>query len=207
MLANEILVSLALKNNGNWDETFKDIKNKIHLEQRTTSEHYITLLDKIYPNTLKHSYKPPFVLFYDGDIELLNHLEKSCHICTLNTLDTKHQKELEHYINSDTNEIIFISNNISKSSQFIIKYAHKLGKKIICVDSCGLNQSCLPGIEKADLTLTEYPADYTRTADNILFSKRILRALAKTTKIIECKNSITTNTLISDILNLKTIFK
>lgn len=44
---------------------FNELKRKLLLN-------FITILDDIYPETLKKIANPPFVLFYKGDIDLIN---------------------------------------------------------------------------------------------------------------------------------------
>lgn len=65
--ARETLIALALKNNNSWDAIYKDIT-----EYAPVSEEYftkaktinaITMLDKEYPEELKSTYKPPFVIY------------------------------------------------------------------------------------------------------------------------------------------------
>ena len=76
---NEILVYFAIKYGGDWDKIYSAINKKEKVEQEDIKRtlvgcgEYITLLDKEYPYRLKTIYKPPFVLFYKGDINLLNY--------------------------------------------------------------------------------------------------------------------------------------
>ena len=75
----DILLYLCCKYEGNWVEIYKAIMNLekydevkcMEYKKRITSN-YITILDESYPNRLKNSICPPYVLFYKGDIDLLN---------------------------------------------------------------------------------------------------------------------------------------
>ena len=70
--AKELLVAVAVKNNGDWDKEYRFIKD----EQKPTREEIekfstladqaVTILDKDYPMTWKSSVKPPLILFYKG---------------------------------------------------------------------------------------------------------------------------------------------
>lgn len=80
----KILLFFALKYNGNWEAIYKalDRKETIDFNQLEDIEHkikckYITILNplSLYPQYLKSIYKPPFVLFYYGEISDLNY----CH--------------------------------------------------------------------------------------------------------------------------------
>lgn len=71
----EILISLALKYEGDWDKITEAIKAKEKLDEafieEASSTKAITLLDAEYPTALRQCYKPPIVLFYEGDISLM----------------------------------------------------------------------------------------------------------------------------------------
>jgi len=75
---DKVLLFFALKYNGNWDKIYDalDKKEKINQEELDVVEtkincKYLTIINPVYPNNLKNSYKPPFVLFYQGNINLL----------------------------------------------------------------------------------------------------------------------------------------
>jgi DNA processing protein len=75
---DKVLLYFALKYQGNWDKIYEalDKKEKIKAEDLATIENkinckYLTIINPLYPNKLKNSYKPPFILFYQGDINLL----------------------------------------------------------------------------------------------------------------------------------------
>lgn len=66
------LAAVAVKNNGDWNKEYSDIKNQ---EMPTDEEiekfshladQVVTILDKNYPESWKKSYRPPLVLFYKG---------------------------------------------------------------------------------------------------------------------------------------------
>lgn len=70
--AKELLVAVAVKNNGDRDKEYLCIKNK---EMWTDEEiekfshladQVVTILDEDYPMTWKSSVKPPLILFYKG---------------------------------------------------------------------------------------------------------------------------------------------
>ena len=76
---HEILVYLSIIYEGDWNKIYKSILdkepiNKEEVLNRTKGLNcnYVTLLDSNYPLCLKSIYKPPFVIFYKGDITLLD---------------------------------------------------------------------------------------------------------------------------------------
>ena len=79
MESKEILVYLSMKYDGNWDKIYDAIANKEELEEEEVlktlekvKSRYVILTDEEYPESLKQMYKPPFVLYYVGDISLLS---------------------------------------------------------------------------------------------------------------------------------------
>lgn len=74
--ARNILIFLNKKNNGNWDKMYRDIQNRANYPEDdidiAQNHHVTTLIDPDYPTKLKQSFKPPFCLFWEGDLSLLN---------------------------------------------------------------------------------------------------------------------------------------
>ena len=75
----ELLIYLALKYKGDWERIYSaiNLKEKIDFkylngELRKIKCKIVTLIDEEYPNQLKKIYQPPFVLFYYGDLSLLD---------------------------------------------------------------------------------------------------------------------------------------
>ena len=74
MKGREIVIALYLECNGDWDLMYKHIKERIlpdatasvtktaEFRNLCNSDNVITILDSNYPNELKASHKPPFVL-------------------------------------------------------------------------------------------------------------------------------------------------
>lgn len=67
--SREILLYLTLKYGNDWDKIYSVIRNKEDIDYKDAEKvcdeypgEYITLLDKEYPEILKHTYHPPFVL-------------------------------------------------------------------------------------------------------------------------------------------------
>ena len=79
MDGRKILLYLSLKYDGDWDKVFNAIidKENVPLEELSKVENriksnYLTIIDDNYPEYLKKTYKPPIVLYYYGDISLLD---------------------------------------------------------------------------------------------------------------------------------------
>jgi DNA processing protein len=71
MLSSKLLIHLAICHQGNYYAIKKALDNPCEIK------HYyyqkaITILDHHYPNCLKHLTQPPWVLFYEGNLDYLN---------------------------------------------------------------------------------------------------------------------------------------
>jgi predicted Rossmann fold nucleotide-binding protein DprA/Smf involved in DNA uptake len=78
MTGQEALVALALKYKGDWDKMVQGVKSHECFGSEADEKAvkavdcpYVTLIDKAYPESFKHCFRPPLVLFYRGDISLL----------------------------------------------------------------------------------------------------------------------------------------
>lgn len=79
-----VLLYFSLKYNETWDKIYQALESKEkitykELEDVTTriSSDFITILSPLYPNYLKNTHKPPFVIYYKGDISLLSKYTKT----------------------------------------------------------------------------------------------------------------------------------
>lgn len=80
MESQKILLALVIKNKGDWNKVYHALQAKEYDDlgeefvEETFNKYegkFITILDKEYPNNLKQTFKPPFVLFYEGNINTL----------------------------------------------------------------------------------------------------------------------------------------
>ena len=186
MKANEILVALTLKNNGNWEKVFDDIKNKkTDFDENVKNvDKYITMLDDEYPYYLKNIVKPPFVLFYQGDISLL----KNDNVAYLvkKELSVEQKSEIEYFVNNETNTIVVYGQ--TPSVMFTISEAKKAGLKVICVLGEGLDQVDPFIANTADLIITEFPRNVESVKTNEMFAQRLVAAFSHEVKVVEIEH-------------------
>lgn len=71
MLMREYLANLSYKYKGDWDQITKAIGRKEQVGNYDINEKYLTIVDKDYPDELKMLRFPPWVIYYEGNIELL----------------------------------------------------------------------------------------------------------------------------------------
>jgi hypothetical protein len=84
--AKEYLTLLAIQYKGNWDSISAAINNRekiiINKDFELMKLYYsdfrvVTIFEEEYPSILKQSYKAPFVLFYSGDLRLVDYAPRS----------------------------------------------------------------------------------------------------------------------------------
>ena len=81
----EIITYFAIKYEGDWDKIYEaahnheeeyteeDVKNAI----ASVKSKIVTIFDDEYPKQLIHTFKPPFVLFYYGDISIISNYKRN----------------------------------------------------------------------------------------------------------------------------------
>lgn len=218
----EILVYLSIIHNGDWNKIYKDILDKKPINKELIKDvlkdidsNYITLLDKNYPISLKSIFKPPFVLFYKGNIELLNSNNKK--IAVIGSREnTNYGKNMTQKICKDLiNENIIIVSGLAKGIDSI---AHQCcienSGKTIAVLGNALNVTYPKGnenlykrIEENGLIISEYPRNVMPDSFNFPQRNRIIAGLCEGVVVIEAKEkSGTMNTVSHALEDGKLIF-
>ncbi len=226
-MINSILLYLAIVDKGDWTAIYKDVLRKRYVNetQRNEAEEllkksngikYITLLDSDYPECLKYIFKPPFVLFYKGNIELLKSNNKKIAIIGSRNCSS-HGKEVTRRITKELveNNIIIIS-GLAKG---IDSEAHKTcienGGKTIAVLGNGVDvfypkeneQLYKDIIDKGGLIISEYPPNSTPNGEHFPVRNRIIAGLSDGVAVIEARRkSGTMNTVSHALENDKPVF-
>lgn len=193
MTGRNLLAALSIKYKGNFEKMLTAIKEKEKLSDeqvegylKTIKSKFITILDPEYPENLKKVYMPPLVLYYYGDISLLNSINNIVAVVGSrnNTLyGEKVTKVLTEALVSK-NRII-----ISGLAKGIDGIAHKTcidnkGKTIAILGS-GIdypypyeNKKLYEIIKKDHLLLSEYPNDLIPSKENFPVRNRIVAGIA-----------------------------
>lgn len=216
MKSREILICLAMKYAGNWDRIYEQIRarelidedegklllNKVHSKA-------LTMLDEEYPEGLKHIQKPPFVLFYHGDISLI----KDC----FKTVSVVGSRKYSSYGERVTNKLVgqlcknFVI--VSGMAMGIDCISHRAtisnGGKTVAVLGCGINVCYIPDTydvyeecKKNHLVISEYPDLTPPKPDNFPIRNRIIAGLSRCLLIPEGSRmsgtSITANLMVNN---------
>ena len=200
---NDILVYFAIKYKGDWDSIYSAINKKERVDseevKRVVSEcnfQYITLLDSNYPQRLKNIYKPPFVLFYIGDVDLLNYHGKSIAVVGSRKCSDYGIKNTQNLVKELTGNNCLIVSGLASGIDAI---AHQTcldnNGKTIAVLANGLdiyypelNKELQDKISTLGLVVSEYPPSIIASQDSFPKRNRIVAGLSDGVLVTEAKS-------------------
>jgi len=218
----EILVYLSIIHKGDWNKIYKDILDKKPISKEEIKEKikeldvsYITILDKRYPNCLKSIFKPPFVLFYKGNLDLLVTSRKKIAVIGSRENSEYGKKSTETICKDFIKQNILVVSGLAKGIDSIAhQYFIDNGGETIAVLGNGLNiiypkenSNLYKSIENKGLIITEYPNDVMPDSSNFPKRNRIISGISDGILVIEAKEkSGTMNTVSHALEDGKPIF-
>lgn len=191
-----ILLTLSYKGKGNWPAIYSTIRNKVPVSDkevqeayRKTASKFVTLIDDDYPNGLKQVEKPPFLLYYYGNLSLLSEKYRLTVVGTRqptlyqNNTTYEFIKALEEKTENKTVIISGMAKGIDSSAMTAAMDSRApvvavLGSGIDAPypkSNNGIYDYCKSG---NGLVLSEYPGKVQAVPDNFVFRNRILAALS-----------------------------
>lgn len=203
---NDILLYFTIKYKGKWEDIYLALSEKEQVRMQDiqkisskTKANYISIIDKNYPNNLKTIYKPPFSIFWEGNLELLNTNLVSIYGNNFDEFDEqlKYLKQLK-----DTTFIVQYDNN------FLVTKMLENNFKIIAIlnnglDLHGKNKNYTDLLNANNLIISEIPNKSTNKYFE-QYSDRIFVGLSKT--IVLLANAMTSNfNLLKKICNLENV--
>jgi len=197
MITSQHLIHLAIVHQGQ-SSKIKKALNHFKEPKTLLFQPAITILDEQYPKRLKECFQPPYVLFYQGDLSLLN-------CSSLSIVGSRTPSE-------------YAMNILNKGFQFIDKHkvivsggakgmdglAHhnalKSEMKTICVCAHGLNRvypkehhHLFERIKVYGLMLSEYPLHTPSLPHHFIARNRIVCALGE--KLLVMSGSLKSGTM------------
>ncbi|MCP4336904.1 MAG: DNA-processing protein DprA [Mycoplasma sp.] len=206
---NIILIYFSIKYKGDWDLIYKALedKEKVKLDDLRTLEksleqnkmNAITILDMEYPNQLKKAYKPPFVIFYEGNKDLLKQ-KFTC--ATGNYLN----KDIEKWVNDSiphTKDKKAIITPLQKGVDELIYKENKLPSCIVLASGIDvLACSILKNeIRENTLVISEYPPETTVKKERTRGRNRIIAAMAEELILFSSNKKSSLMNLVTQFLN------
>lgn len=183
----DLVLYFSLKYNGNFELIYNAVKNKEEVDHEIAVQlkkqlkcKYVTIFSHNYPESLKHINCPPFVLYYEGDLSLLD--KKKVSIVVAN--DNTRTKQVVEDFMTDMSEykdyvLIQANNRIMKSHN-----------KTITIMNRGIGfYEREKEFYSSDLVLSEYPFNTVPCKKLSLFYNRIMIGLSDSVIIADCVES------------------
>lgn len=192
--AEERIVYYSYIYKGEWDAIYKALVSKTPIPTDEEVEEcikklnckYITIIDPHYPEELRQIYRPPFVLFYKGDISLLYDVNRN--LSVVGSRDySDYGAEMTRKI---VKEVATSFNIVSGLARGIDAIAHETairnGGITIAILGSGID-TCYPAenillydeISKNHLLLSEYPPGSSINPDNFPIRNRLIAGISK----------------------------
>lgn len=195
------LIACSYYNDGEYSNIINAINNQKQY-QEIDIENVITIFDKQYPKRLLELKYPPLVLYYKGNINLLN--EESISIVGSRKPCDYALKATAMLAKHYNDKVI-----VSGLAKGIDACAHYNANKTIGVLGCGIdyvypycNVDLFKQIEANGLIISEYPKMVKPLAYHFPFRNRIIAGLSKSMYIMQSKINSGTMTSVNEALEL-----
>ena len=199
MTAEEILVALAIKFKGNWEDIYCATQNKEYddldnylAEAISNQYRYITILSPEYPELLRKQYMPPFVLFYYGDISLLTNVAKNVAVVGSRECSDYGKEMTEKIVKEICHEYTIVSGMAIGIDTVAHHAAIEGGGKTIAILGGGIdyiyppsNRKLYQELKKNHLIVSEYPGNTITQPDNFPRRNRIIAMISRGTIVTE----------------------
>ena len=201
MNSRENLLYLSLKHNGDWQKIYEDLLAHIELDEKevqelnkTVASKYITILDEDYPESLRRMCKPPFVLYYHGDLSLISDLNYKIAVVGSRKVSDYGKEATEYLVKDLAKDFIIVSGLAYGVDSIAHQTAIDNNGKTIAVLGCGINvcylEQCRDLYEKIKekhLLLSEYPNDVEPKPIYFPIRNRIIAGLCENLLVTEGK--------------------
>lgn len=191
----DMLLYFSLKYEGNWSQIFASIKEKVPMEDEPAvtyqkiKSNFLTLVDKEYPERLKHGFHPPFLLYYYGNLDLIS--KKYLLSCVGTRHPTLYQNDKTYSLIQEAeelfkNELVIVSGMALGLDAAALRGAMSVGAPIIAIIGSGIDapypysnqdiyEYCKSG---KGLVLSEYPNETPARPSQFVIRNRLLASLS-----------------------------
>ncbi|MCR4912016.1 MAG: DNA-processing protein DprA [Bacilli bacterium] len=200
-----VFIGLAIKYKGDWRKIYQIVTSK-EIEEVDENEFnelikgldcgVITILDKNYPDCLLHIFQPPFVLFYYGNINLINNISSNLGVIGTREPTAKALNKTREIIKELPKDIVIVSGLAAGIDGCAHEAALDYGHKTIAVLGCGVNV-CYPSENqelmqrirhtRGSLIISEYPPGTLPSQDKFPIRNRLITGLSSRILITEAK--------------------
>lgn len=199
----EKLIALAIKYDGEYFKIKQAIEAKEDIEG-VSLDNCLTIFDENYPERLFDLNYPPFVLFYKGDINLINK-QNIIGVVGSRIPCSYAVNACKDLVRNNTNKII-----VSGLAKGIDGVAHETSDVSIGVLGCGIdyvypkeNLELFLKLNKQGLIISEYPFKVKPLSYHFPFRNRIIAALCDTLYVLQSSARSGTVTTINEALEIQ----
>ena len=200
----EFLVGISVKHNGDWEKIYDAILKKEDIGDeemilRNISKlesKYITILDDEYPEMLRKSYRPPFVLYYHGDISLLSHYNNMISVIGTRKPTNYGRYATRYFVKELSKEKIIVSGMADGIDSFAHSVTLENNGSTIAVLGSGINyiypstnEELYKMIKENGLIISEYPNSTVPQPNNFIVRNRIIASLSPKLLVIEANSN------------------
>ncbi len=202
MKGRDLLTFLSIKYNGQWDEIYEAIRTKrdhikddeVNKALANINSKYVTIIDEDYPTCLKDVGKPPFVLFYYGDINLISDNKKCIGVIGMRNCSEYGRKMTKAITNDLAKDFVIVSGMAKGIDSLAHECAITMNGKTVAVLGSGID-NCYPKekkelydeIKKNHLLISEYPGLTPPEKDHFPFRNRLIAAFSRAIVLTEAK--------------------
>ena len=201
MDSRENLLYLAIKHQGAWDPIYQDLKDKVEIDEKEAEKvisevksNYITILDDNYPVSLKETYKPPFVLFYYGDISLLDDKHNKIAVVGSRKYSKYGKAMTEELVRGIAKDFVVVSGMALGIDAIAHRATIESGGKTVGVLGNGIdfhyleeNKDIYEECKKNHLVISEYPGTTPPNPSCFPIRNRIIAGLCNNLLVTEGK--------------------
>lgn len=213
--SRDLLVATSLKHKGDWDKIYKSLTQHEKIEKHYIDEaqnlkcSVVTLLDEFYPSQLKGIYKPPFVLYYYGNLSLVSNYY-NCVSMVGSRNYSAYGEKMTRLIASGLAQAgyVIVSGMAIGIDTIAQNEAIENGGGTVAVLGSGIDY-CYPARNKKlyehlknyHLVISEYPGDIVPESRFFPIRNRIIAGISKTLVITEAEPLSGTSTTAALALN------
>ena len=208
MKTEEIIVALAIKYGGDWENIMCALKRRVSQKDETESNggiweedsdlaeylevarnsgyKYVTILSDDYPDILKKQYMPPFVLFYYGDLSLLSNPYKNAAVVGSRECTDYGQEMTKQIVGEVAKKYNIVSGMAIGIDTVAHQTAIEAGGKTIAVLGSGIdfcypvrNRRLYEKLKKNHLVVSEYPGTVIPEPVNFPRRNRIIAMVSR----------------------------
>lgn len=197
----ELIIAYSMRNLGDWNKTLKDISAEADITDeeieavRNLKCKTLVLIDDDYPIAIKKGFKPPFVIYYYGDINLLLDYNHNVSIVGSRDCSVYGVSKTKEIAGGLAEQGFHIVSGLARGIDAIAHQACiEHGGKTIAILGCGIdfcypeeNRNLYEIIKKDHLLMSEFPLSLPPQPYFFPVRNRLIAEASKTLVLTEAK--------------------